>query len=120
MFGRPSKAVAASPGLSSDQPTGAGAQRPTLDELRPVPGWMVPWLLPGFVVFVIIIIGLAPGLVAIALMLLAFAVIGATLYRVNKRLTYEEIRETDPLYRGWDDFRRGRGYRGLDSDGSAR
>jgi hypothetical protein len=80
---------------------------------------MVPWLIPAFVVFAFIVIAVAPPLVAIGLVLLVFTVIAVKLYRVNKRLTYEEIRSRDPLFRGWDDFRHGRGYRGLDNDDPA-
>lgn len=87
---------------------------------KPVPAWARPWLIPGFVVLLVVDLGAAPRLVAIGVMLLMLAVVAVILYRSNQGQDYIELRRTDPLYRGLDDYRQGRGYRGLDQDGPAR
>jgi hypothetical protein len=79
----------------------------------------VPWLIPLLIVVVVVVIGVAPTLVALPLLALIFGSIAVALLRANRGQSYEDLRQTDPLYRSLRDYRRGRGYRGLDGDGPA-
>jgi hypothetical protein len=125
MFGRstevstPSSASATAPAATAgEQPpaAGAGEQGSAARAPRPVPPGLVPWLIPLLIVVVVVVVGVAPLLVALPLLALIFGSIGVALLRANRGQSYHELRGDDPLYRGFDDFRRGRGYRGLDDD----
>jgi hypothetical protein len=86
---------------------------------KPISPGLVPWLLPAFFVLVVLAFGALPLLGGAALVLLVLGAICVTLYRATENMDYVQMRREDPLYRGFDDFRRGRGYRGLDSDSRA-
>jgi hypothetical protein len=119
MFGRPANATPTSPGSAASNPD-AGEPRPAGRGQRPIPPGLVPWLTPLLIVVVIVIGTTAPIFVAVPGLVLLFGSIVVALFRATKGQTYEDLRRTDPLYRGLDDFRRRRGYRGLDGDGPAR
>jgi hypothetical protein len=65
---------------------------------------------------VVVVVGVAPLLVALPLLALIFGSVGPALFRANRGQSYQELRRNDSLYRGLVDFRRGRGHRGLDDD----
>jgi hypothetical protein len=118
MFGRPVQ-----PPAPGSTPDGASQQRSEVRRQRPIPPGLVPWIAVLLLVAVLAVIVAAPALVSIPVVIVAvLAVCGRiamALYKANKDVPYHELRRRDPLYRSFDDFRRGRGYRGLDQDGPA-
>ncbi len=114
-FGRPI-ATKASPRAVPRSANGAGEPRPVGWWQKPVPPALAPWLIPLFLVFAVVVIGAAPALVALAVLLVVGAAIGLMLFRASRGLGYEELRREDPLSRAFGDLRRGRGYRRRDRD----
>jgi hypothetical protein len=75
-------------------------------------------------VAVLAVIAAAPHIVSIPVVIVAVLAvccrIAMRLYKANRDVPYYKLRRRDPLYRSFDDFRRGRRYRGLDQDGPAK
>ena len=118
MFGRPVQAPS-----RGSTPNGASQQRSDEPRQRSSPPGLLPWIPVLFLVAVLAVIIAAPAFVSIPVVIVAVLTvcgrIAVTLYKANRDVPYYELRRRDPLYRSFDYFRRGRGYRGLDQDGPA-
>lgn len=111
MFGNPAGQAGDVP-PDSTAPEANGARPRDAGPPRPVPLRLVPWLVPLFIVFLVVVLGAAPPLVAVPLVLAVLIAIGITLYRSTRNIDYRELRREDALYRGLLAYRRGDGYRG--------
>ena len=116
MFGNPLEGRDRPPGVSAARASGAGEQLSSDRRQRPIPPGLVPWLVPAGIVLTVVVMAVAPFVVVLALLLVICVAIGLVRSRSNRGRGYYEMRREDPLYRDLDDYRRGRGYRGLDRD----
>jgi hypothetical protein len=120
MFGRPAEVPTKAHGpVAGRGDLAAERRRVKSVAQKPIPPGLVPWLVPLLIVFVIFVVVVVPALVAVLVLALVFGAVGWTLYRASRRMSYSELRREDPLFRSLEDFRRGRGYRGVDGDGPA-
>ena len=112
MFGRP--LAPTKPRRSVGSPTRRSERSPGPRRRAQVPAGLRPFLPLLALVLVLAGFALAPG-VGLAMLLVLVGAIAVRRYRVVKDLDYYELRRQDPYFRSWDDYRHGRGYRGLDS-----
>jgi hypothetical protein len=90
MFGREVQPSTASPGVAGP-PSDRPKPRVSEQRQRAVPAWLLPWLMPLFVVVSIVVIVVAPVYVVAGLGVVVLAGLGRVLFRVTRGQDYDEL-----------------------------
>lgn len=97
MFGRP----------QAPAPVAAAEQRPPARRERSIPPGLVPFI-PVIVLVVVLAAFLIAPVVGVILVAGALATLFWLRFRQVRGLDYLEVRGEDPLWRAWNELRRGR------------